>query len=226
MIYTDFINKLYSYSDEKHKEFSTTLSGSTLKVIGLKIPILKKLVKENYQDENLKLTDFNLNSSIEETLCFFLIGILRCKSFIEQLDFLDKYLRYANGWMITDTIPQFLKKASFDVYFPYFLKFSSSSETFKRRFAYVLAIKFYRDEKSLQFLPYIKTDSEYYVMMAEAWFLATMYISFPDNVISILKDDKIDVVLRRKTISKICDSYRISLDDKERVKIIRDNMKK
>ena len=61
-------------------------------------------------------------------------------------------------------------------------------------------------------------------MMAEAWFLATLAISFPDEVFSFLKQIT-DTTLMRKTISKICDSYRIPEKEKDRFKSLRKPLK-
>ena len=58
------------------------------------------------------------------------------------------------------------------------------------------------------------------VMMGQAWFLATVAISFGDEVYNYLStlDDQ---VLKRKTISKMCESYRISDELKLKVRSLR-----
>ena len=57
-------------------------------------------------------------------------------------------------------------------------------------------------------------------MMAEAWLLATIAITFPDEIYQFLSSTK-DIALKRKTISKMCDSFRISQDTKEKFKQLR-----
>jgi hypothetical protein len=58
--------------------------------------------------------------------------------------------------------------------------------------------------------------------MGEAWLLATLAIEDYPNVKKLLLSDKINDQLRKKTISKMRDSYRISPEIKEEVKEIRD----
>ena len=67
---------------------------------------------------------------------------------------------------------------------------------------------------------YIKPNEKYMVMMSEAWLMATIAISYPDEIYNYLaKCD--DITLKRKTISKISDSYRFDEDAKNRFKSLR-----
>lgn len=225
MKYIEFKQKLYSMKDEKFQEFSSSLSGSNLLLIGVRIPLIKEFVKKEKDDYELKLSDFELTESIELTLSYFLLSLLRLKTNEEQLVFLDNNLQYANGWIITDCLPQYLKKLTFKEYYPYFINFSSSKETYKRRASYVIAMKFYKNQDSLSFLNFIKTDSEYYVMMAQAWFLATMAIFHHNDVYQTLLRKDLDLTLKLKTISKISDSYRITNENKEKYKQLRNILK-
>ena len=86
--------------------------------------------------------------------------------------------------------------------------------------AFVLGLKFYKDERVLQTLPYIKENEDYMVMMAEAWLMATIAICFEDEIYEYLVKCK-DLTLKRKTISKICDSFRFSDESKNRFKELR-----
>ena len=96
---------------------------------------------------------------------------------------------------------------------------------YERRMAYVLALKQYKDERIKEILPLIKTKEEYMVYMAEAWLLSVIALTYEDDVFDYLaKTD--DLVLMRKTISKICDSYRFDEESKNRFKELRTKNKK
>ena len=58
------------------------------------------------------------------------------------------------------------------------------------------------------------------VMMAQAWLLATIAICYPDEIFEFLSS-KADITLKRKTISKMCDSFRIPDDVKDKFKSLR-----
>ena len=59
-------------------------------------------------------------------------------------------------------------------------------------------------------------------MMSEAWLLQSIAIKYPDEVFKLLttlEDEK----LKLKTISKISDSFRFSIEAKEKFKYLRLN---
>jgi UDP-N-acetylmuramate--alanine ligase len=58
------------------------------------------------------------------------------------------------------------------------------------------------------------TNNEYYVMMAKAWLISICYIKYKDITLDYLKKTNIDKITYNKTISKICDSKRVSINDK------------
>ena len=89
--------------------------------------------------------------------------------------------------------------------------------------AYVLGLKQYRDEKIIKIFNFINFNEEYMVMMAEAWLLATIAITFPNETYQFLNETS-DLILKRKTISKICDSFRFNDEIKSKFKNLRGNI--
>ena len=81
-------------------------------------------------------------------------------------------------------------------------------------------LRHYESPEIERIVPYIRYNEEYMIMMAEAWLLATIAIKHSDFVYGLLKDMD-DEVLKKKTISKMVESYRISKEDKERFKALR-----
>ena len=107
-------------------------------------------------------------------------------------------------------------------YFEFFKAMYNTKHTYERRMAYILGLKHYKDEQVLKVLNNINANEEYMVMMAEAWLLATIAIQYPNEIFEFLKRSG-DMTLKRKTISKINESFRISDDLKERFKTLRNN---
>ena len=208
MVYSEFVQLLKNNTDKKYADFSQKLTNSDYVVIGVRVPILRKLVKAHYHDETLPLNDFELGKYLEVDFSYFAIGLLRCKTAAEQLTFLRKNLCYAKSWMITDMITSFLRSVSFEDFWSYFLDTHTDEHVYTRRFAYVFALKFYREQRILNVLPYIKSNEDYMVSMGQAWLLATIAICYPKVVYDFLSNSA-DINLKKKTISKIKDSYRI-----------------
>lgn len=220
MNYKELEKYLFQISDQKFASFSKSLSNSDYISIGVKNPVLKQIVKEHIKDEELKLSDFKLGKYLEVDYLYFGLGLSRAKNYEEQLDFLDKNIYKAKSWAITDTASTYMKKFPFEVYFKFFKDHYNTKYTYERRMSYILGLKFYKENRILDILPYIKENEEYMVMMAEAWLLATVTISHQDEIYNYLSNLK-DEVLKRKTISKISDSFRFNETTKERFKSLR-----
>lgn len=222
MNYKELKDYLLSSGDEKFSKFSKTLSNSDYLVIGVKNPILRQIIKEHVKDEELKTEDFVLGEYLEIDFIYFGLSLSRLKNIDDQLEFLRKNIRYAKSWAITDTVSTYIKKHDFAKYFEFFKAMYNTKHTYERRMAYILGLKHYKDKQVLKVLNNINENEEYMVMMAEAWLLATIAIQYPNEIFEFLKRSD-DMTLKRKTISKINESFRISDDLKERFKTLRNN---
>ena len=222
MNYKELKDFLLSNADKKFSEFSKTLSNSDYKVIGVKNPVLRDLIKQHTKDEELKTEDFKIGEYLEVDFIYFGLSLARLKNIDDQFKFLEKNIKYAKSWAITDTVSTYLKKHDFDKYFKFFKKLYGSSHTYDRRMAYIVGLKHYKDERILEVLPYISLNDEYMVMMGEAWLMATVAIQYPNEIYEFIKGIK-DITLKRKTISKINESFRISSDLKNKFKELRND---
>lgn len=220
MNYNELEKYLFEISDKKFADFSKSLSNSDYISIGVKNPVLRNIIKEHKNDDCLLLEDFNLGKYLEIDFIYFGLSLIRCKTLNEQLTFLEANIKKAKSWAITDCVTTFLKKSDFDTFLNFYQKLYKSKYTFDRRFCYVFALKHWKNPRILEIFPLITTKEEYMVMMGEAWLLATVAIEFSDEVFDYLKSTN-DISLRRKTISKICDSYRVGEEQKVRFKTLR-----
>ena len=220
MKYQELERHLFEIADKKFADFSKSLSNSEYISIGVKNPVLRQIVKERIKDEELKLDDFVLGKYLEVDFIYFGLALSRLKSVDEQLEFLKKNIKKAKSWAITDCTQTYLKKCSFEQYWDFYLSLYKSSYTYDRRMAYIVGLKFYKDQRILEILKYLTLNEEYMVMMGEAWLLATVAIDYPNEVYDYLKDLK-DMTLKRKTISKISDSFRFTDETKNKFKSLR-----
>ena len=216
MNYIELESYLKSISDKKFADFSKTLSNSSYVSLGVKNPVLRTIVKEHKDDEELNLSEFQIGKYLEVDFIYFGLALSRAKTIDEQLKFLEENMKNGKSWVLTDCSQTYIKKCDFKTFDKFFSRMSKSKFTYDRRFAYVFAIKFSKNPKILGIFRKISLNEEYMVMMAEAWFLATAAVAFPEQVFDYLKTLK-DIGLKRKTISKICESYRI--DDKYKIRV-------
>ena len=220
MNYKELEQHLFNIADKKFADFSKSLSNSDYISIGVKNPVLRNIIKEHKDDKELKLEDFELGRFLEIDFVYFGLALSRLKNVDDQLTFIKEKIHLAKSWAITDCVATFIKKCPFEKYWDLFLSLNNSSHVYDRRMAYVLGLKFYKDKRILDSLTFIKQDEDYMVMMGEAWLLATVAIIYPNEIFNFLKNNA-DLPLKRKTISKICDSYRFDESTKNRFKSLR-----
>ena len=221
MNYDEFKNLLFENRDEKNAAFVTKLANTDYRVIlGIKSPVLQKIVKNHYRDEELvfeKGRDFEV---LEVVCSYFYISLLRIKDFKGQLDFIEDNLKYARSWIVTDGLNHYLRKPDFELFEKAFDRLSVSEHEYARRYAYVLAMKFQKEERIVSFFDKFRFFEPYMTMMGQAWLLSCVAIWYEDETYSFLKGME-DTKLKLKTISKISDSFRFSQESKDRFKALR-----
>ena len=220
MRYGDLLTLLLDQADEKYAAFQKPLCNSDYEIIGIRIPALKQIAKEHYKDKDLDLSEFEHHHYLEVEMVYFILGMLRNKDIDGKLDFLYKNVKYADSWMITDTPNAYLAKLDFERYFEFFKKTYLNKHVYTRRISYILGLKVFRDRRILGILDLLQDDDEYMVTMGQAWLLATMAICYPEEIYDFLAKSK-NVALRRKTISKIVESFRIDEAYKTKFKGLR-----
>ena len=220
MTYIKLKEYLLEISDKKFADFSKSLSNSDYQVIGVKNPVLREIIKTHKGDLELDPNEFELGVYLEIDFIYFGLSLVRLKDIDSQLEFIKNNIHLAKSWAITDTISTYLKKCPFDKYWKLFLHLNKSKYTYDKRMGYVLGIKFYREKSILEILNYIRLNEEYMVMMSEAWLLATIAITYPHEIYQFLSKCD-DMSLKRKTISKIQDSFRFNTQTKELFKSLR-----
>ena len=209
MDYYHLVSFLESIKDDKLASFSKKLSNSDYLFYGIKIPILRKIIKERKLDKELDLKEFVLGEFFEIDFLYFGLSLININDINSQLSFIQKEIHKAKSWMVTDSVPSFISKYDFDTYFSFFLKTYNSKEEYERRISYVLGLKLSKEKEILSILEYMNKEDTYIVEMAKAWLLATIAITYPMEVYDFVSKNK-SSLLKRKTISKIVESYRIS----------------
>lgn len=205
----DYQEKLNQSIDPKYQKFSSSLSGSLLPLLGIRIPLLRSLIKEVKDDKSFDPQKLKLNQYLEYNLSYLAISLERLNDIKSQMEFLSINLVYAKGWQVTDTLVSYVRKLSFKEYFPYFKDLIQSKDTFTRRFAIVLMRRFAFDKDISKAFTYLKDDKEYYVEMAWAWLIADVMVYQPSQALLILKRKQLSSTIKKKATQKIRDSYRV-----------------
>lgn len=222
--YDDFIKSLFLLQDLNYQKQESKLTFTKYEMIGVRIPLLRKIAKEISKSNYLKFLGEVKERYYEEVLIEGLV-IATLKE-EELLEFLPKYISKIDNWAICDSFCNSLKfiKKDYSKYFEYFKDFLFSDEEFKVRVGLVVFLNFYVTDEYIQEIFSLVdkiTLDKYYVNMAIAWLLAECFIKYPSVTKEYLKNAKINDFTFNKAISKIRDSYRVSENEKDELRMMR-----
>lgn len=202
---------LEDYKDLKYKEFTIKITLSKYPILGIRIPVLRQLVKKINYDDFIKESSLN---TYEEVM---LLGMLipKIKDETKRLKAIKKYIKYIDCWSLCDTFCSNLKfiKKDLDKYYSFIISYLSKSKTYYIRFGLVMLLKYAKEERFwddiLNKLLLI-TNNDYYVQMAMAWLLSEMAVYNKARIISYAQN--INPVVKKMLYQKMKDSYRIDIN--------------
>lgn len=164
------------------------------------------------------------NSTFEEKMLqgFVIAGMELSEN--ERFEYIEGFVRKIDNWALCDLFCSALRFK--DTQLPAFRQFInsyfSSPHEYEVRFAVVALIDFFiKDEyinDTINTLPKV-SHCGYYAKMAVAWALSVCFVKYREITLQILPSIE-DPFLRKKTVSKICDSYRVSAEDKKHLKTL------
>ena len=233
--YKELRRKLAGLADDEYREFSMKGIPCERPFVGVRIPLIRSVA---LKVPNEKLTEFLMIEpvTIEEVL---LRGMLIARLSYDEMmvlrdvlngkSWFDSQIDYIDNWCTCDVFCSGLKKQIKTRREELFEKKIESLLEDKREFAaragLVLLKSYYVDFDYLAVIfdrvDKLASREEYYIRMAIAWLVAECFIKYPDVTLAYMKMSKLPRWTYNKTISKICDSYRVELEMKELLKKMR-----
>lgn len=233
------LKQLRKMADEEYKAFNCKLIPGINKerTLGVRVPAIRKLAKEivkggweRYLEEleNCKLDPGGIGGTelfYEEVM---LQGMIIAAAKMERetrLAYIARFVPRIDNWAVCDTFCGDLKFADREEnrrrVWEFLQSYLSDDREYFLRFGVVMIMDHYIDvshiDSILKILAGIHHEG-YYVKMAVAWALSMCYVAFPQKTEALIKNNRMDDFTHNKTIQKIRESYRVSKEDKERLK--------
>ena len=219
----DIRKKLFEMQELKYREFHSSLCPNVDKIIGVRIPQLRMMAKEIATSDCKDFLE-NVQDEYYEELVLQGLVIGYAKISIEEtLEYLKKFVPKINSWAVCDTTCSNLKitKKYMKEMWNFLKQYIDSNKEYEIRFALVMYLNYFlTDEYINEILQKIDKieNKEYYVQMAIAWLVSTAYVKQREKTEIFLQQNDLDKFTQNKSIQKICESYRVSKEDKERLK--------
>ena len=213
----DFQEYLFSLRNEEKEEWTKNIAKTNIKVLAIKSPIIKKIVKEIYKGNylsflNYMIWDYFENTSINGGL------ISKIKDFDTMKKYLDIYSSKAESWGTCDVL-SFNIKDNEERYMNLLNTYIKSNKPFVRRIGIVILFNYVNDKKYINtifdILNKFTNEEHYYVNMINSWLLCECFIKHRDETIKFLENNKLNKFTINKGIQKCRESFRVSKDDKD-----------
>jgi 3-methyladenine DNA glycosylase AlkD len=224
-MYKYILDKLNSLADTEYRQFhSKLLPNVDIELIGVRIPQLRKIAKEIIKsDWRAFLSEYEKSNLYELVmLCGMVTAGAKC-DFEEKLGYVTAFVPRINNWAVCDTFCGDLKQVGqrLDITYSFLQPYLTSDKEYELRFGVVILMQYYiNDEyidKVLAWYGKIRHDG-YYVKMAVAWGLSVCFVKYREKTLEFLEHCDLDTFTYNKTIQKIRESYRVSIEDKEMLK--------
>lgn len=215
--------QIFQLADGKYREFQSGLCPGNDNIVGVRLPLLRKLAKQIAKGDWKTYMKEAENEYYEEVMLQCLV-LGYVKADVEEiLNFVTDFIPKIDNWAVCDSLCTGLKftKTNRDTVLNYIKPYLSSKKEFEMRFAVVMLLNFYIDEnyidRVLLLLDGVKHEG-YYVKMAVAWAVSICYVKFPEKTMEYLKNNTLDDFTYNKALQKITESLRV---DKETKTLIR-----
>lgn len=219
----DFLKYLYSFSRGEEKSmWEKRIVNTNLKCIAVNSKDVNSIIKQIKKGNYVSFIDTFLPCWDNLTLVH-IMGKLICeiKEFDEFKSRLLIYSKKVDNWASCDCLKFRIKGKETE-----FLNLSNelikSNLPFERRIG--LGILFNKKEylfDVFEALNNLKDEQNYYVNMMGAWLLAECMVIDKENTLNYFKNNTTNNFIINKAISKCCDSFRISTQDKDTLKTFR-----
>lgn len=221
--------ELIKLADDKYRSFHSNLCPGVENILGVRLPLLRKLAKSLSKEEDYYNYLNNGDTKYYEEIMIegLIIGYLKTDN-ENRFNYIRNFIPKIDNWAICDSFCNNLKftKKNINEVWNFILPYTSSENEFDIRFAIVMMLNFYIIEDYiddvLNTLNKINHDG-YYVKMAVAWAVSYAYIDFPQKTLAFLKNNNLDNFTYNKSLQKIIESTRVSKEDKDLMRSLKKN---
>ncbi len=223
---TEVRKELFALSDEKFREFATSLIPGCENLIGVRIGQIRKIAKKIAKDNPIDFLDNAQDIYFEETMLKALvIGNMDADIDI-ILEQIALYVPKITNWSLCDSFCNELKIVRMHKHrvWKFLQRYHQSNQAYEIRFAVVMLLFHYVEEKyfdDIIFICDVITHEDYYVKMAVAWCLQVCFAKFPDETMKYLQCNNLDDRTYNMALQKIRQSLRVDKDTKEVIKSMR-----
>ncbi len=210
---------LLDAAEESYRDFSAALIPGVNNMLGVRLPTLRKLARQIYQENDWRAFLAQDPIYFEETMLQGMVIGLAVHTYEEFQSLVPPFVPKISNWSVCDSFCSSLHAAAAfqQPLFPVLLSYTQSKSEFEVRFGVVMLMDYFIEETYLeQIFGALEAvcHEGYYVKMAVAWALSVCFAKFPAWTMTALRERHWDSDTYQKALQKIIESRRVSAEDK------------
>ncbi|MDR1955066.1 MAG: DNA alkylation repair protein, partial [Candidatus Methanoplasma sp.] len=193
------------------------------KILGVRAPVVRDIAKRICKDDWRSF--LNEPATFHEERVLKALVIANAKTDVEErLALTREFVPEIDNWAVCDIFcadwkikkgPD--KKRLWD----YCLELIETDDEFMMRVSAVMMLDHFLDDEYIDEVLRLLTTKDhpgYYYKMGAAWALSVCFVKYPERTEPMLFLTSLNDEIRNKAVQKISDSFRVSEEDKERLK--------
>lgn len=217
--YQEFVQYLETQKeDESFIAFSKKLIFTKYKMIGIKVPNLRRIAKEINQTDILSFLEVSKDNTYEEVMLQGLV-ISYIKDVDISLKYFNHFIKKIDNWSICDVCVSSMKivKKNKKNFLKQIKKYLKRKNEFIVRVGIILLLDYYIDDDDIDeifsLIDHLNRE-EYYINMSIAWLISVCFIKQREKTMFYLKNNHLNQFTYNKAIQKMIESLRVSEEDK------------
>lgn len=206
--------------------FTKRICRTGYPLLGVRLPQLRKLAKKICCGDWQRFLQEPGHGTYEEIMLEGLVLAGASTGLAEKLERTRTYLPKIDCWALVDSlVPTYrFRPEELPEVRKFALPLLQSEGEFEQRFALVILLDYFLTPEYAAWTAEQTAalqSEKYYVNMARAWILAELAVEWEPLTLALLESGRLDQFTHNKTISKLCDSCRISEESKRRARALR-----
>lgn len=224
-IFMEFRQEIEQLAENDYKKFSASLLPGVDKVLGVRLPQLRKLASRIAAGDWQRYLAAEPDYFEEVMLQGMVIGAIKVTP-AERLQYMADFIPKINSWSVCDCFCSGLKFANKnqELVWDFLQPYLHSGKEYQIRFAVIMLMDYYLTVEYIDLvLPLLDgvAHDGYYVKMAVAWALATALAKQPEKTWEYFQHHHLDADTWKKTIQKCLESRRIPDNQKAALRQMR-----
>jgi len=220
--------KSLAQGNAEYAAFNKRVVNTRKELLGVRTPEMRKLAKElakgmDASDVRAFLGQADKNCYEQVMVAGFVIVYAKLSE-TDKIALTREYLKYADSWALIDCFADKMKRFDEKLWWDFAMECIASEEEYTVRYGVMRLMESFLDEEHLKdvfkALRCVKHEG-YYVKMGIAWLYATAALIDFGGVIFEVNRKTTDPWIRKKALQKMIESYRITDEQKTRIRELR-----